>query len=70
LVIASVELPTNSFFIGEIVSVYSEEKYLTDGNPDIKKIKPFVLTMPDKRFWAIRDCVGHAWKDGKALKGK
>lgn len=65
-----VELPTNSFFIGEIVGVYSEEKYLTDGNPDIKKINPFVLTMPDNKFWAIGDCVGHAWKDGKALKGK
>ncbi len=65
-----VELPTNSFFIGEIVNAYSEEKYLTEGKPDIKKINPFVLTMPDNRFWAIGDCVGQAWKDGKALKGR
>ena len=65
-----IELPTNSFFIGEIVNAFSEERYLTDGKPDIKKINPFVLTMPDNRFWAIGECVGHAWKDGKALKGK
>ena len=65
-----VELPTNSFFIGEIVNAYSEEQYLTDGKPDIKKINPFVLTMPDNRFWSIGDCVGYAWKDGKVLKGK
>ena len=63
-----VELPTNSFFVGEIVNAYSEEKYLTDRKPEIKKINPFVLTMPDNRFWAIGDCVGHAWKDGKTLK--
>ena len=38
-----VKLPTNSFFIGEIVKAYSEEKYLTDGKPDIKKVNPFVF---------------------------
>ena len=63
-----VDLPTNSFFIGEIVGAYSEEQYLTDGNPDIKKVNPFVLTVPDNRYWSIGECVGHAWKDGKALK--
>jgi flavin reductase (DIM6/NTAB) family NADH-FMN oxidoreductase RutF len=63
-----VELPTNSFFIGEILDAYSEERYLTDGTLDIKKANPFVLTMPDNRYWSIGECIGHAWKDGKALK--
>ena len=63
-----VELPTNSFFIGEIIGAFSEEQYLTDGKLDIKKANPFVLTMPDNRYWSIGDCVGHAWKDGKVLK--
>ena len=63
-----VELPTNSFFIGEIVEAYSEEQYLTDGKLDIKKANPFVLTMPDNRYWSIGNCVGHAWKDGKVFK--
>ena len=47
-----------------------EERFLTDGVPDIQKIKPFVLTMPDNRFWSIGDCVGHAWKDGKMFKNE
>jgi len=55
-----VELPTNSFFIAEIVDIYTEEQYLTDGKPDVKKINPFVLTMPDNRYWAIGDCIGKA----------
>ena len=64
----AVELPTNPFFIGEIVGTWCEERFMTDGRPDIKKIDPFVLTMPDNRFWSIGDHVGDAWKAGKALK--
>lgn len=64
----TVDLPTNSFFIGEIVDIYSEAKYLKDGKPDIEKIKPFLLTMPDNRFWAVGECIGHAWMDGLSLR--
>lgn len=64
----TVELPTNSFFIAEIVNIYSEDKYLTEGKPDIKNIYPFVLTMPDNNFWAIGDSVGKAWNAGKAIR--
>ena len=49
------ELPTNTFFIGEIVNIYSEERYLRDSKPDVKKIAPFLLTMPDNRFWSVGD---------------
>ena len=64
----AVELPTNYFFIGTIVNIYSEERYLTDGKPDYRKIRPFLLTMPDNTFWALGDQVGKAWSEGKALK--
>lgn len=33
--VETVELPTNYFFIGEIVNIYSEEQFLTDGKPDV-----------------------------------
>ena len=63
------ELPTNNLYIGEIVAAYTEEKYLTkDGKPDIKKINPFVLTMPDNSFWAVGEYLGKAWGIGKKLK--
>lgn len=63
-----VDLPTNSFFIAEIINIYTEEKFLTDGNPDMKKINPFLLTMPDNQFWSIGDCVGKAWDAGKKIR--
>jgi flavin reductase (DIM6/NTAB) family NADH-FMN oxidoreductase RutF len=64
----TVELPSNSFFIGEIVGSYSEVQFLTDGVPDIKKINPFLLTMPDNGYWSVGELVGRAWSDGKAMK--
>jgi hypothetical protein len=57
----------NSFFIAEIVNIYTEEKFLTDGRPDMEKIRPFLLTMPDNRFWSLGQCVGRAWDAGKKM---
>jgi flavin reductase (DIM6/NTAB) family NADH-FMN oxidoreductase RutF len=64
-VIQKVGLPTNSFFIAEIVNIYCDQNFMTDSKPDAAKIKPFVLTMPDNRFWAIGECIGKAWHEGK-----
>jgi flavin reductase (DIM6/NTAB) family NADH-FMN oxidoreductase RutF len=69
-VLQAVDLPSNTFFIGEIVTIYSEERFLTNGKPDAQKIRPFLLTMPDNRFWAVGDPVGHAWKDGVKYREK
>jgi len=67
-VVETLELPTNYLFVGEVAGVYSEERFLSDGLPDVDKIKPFVLTMPDNRFWSLGQCVGRAWRDGQALR--
>ena len=67
-VVEVVSLPTNSFFIGEIVGIFSEERFLTEGKPDVKKVNPFLLTMPDNRFWSVGECVGKAWSAGSVLR--
>ena len=59
-----VELSTHGIFIGEIMGAYCEERFLTDGKPDIRKINPLLLTMRDNRYWAFGEQVGRAWKDG------
>jgi len=66
--VQTVDLPTNTLFIGEIVNIYSEERFLDNGKPDVSKIRPFLLTMPDNRFWSVGAQVGHAWKDGLKYK--
>ncbi len=63
-----VDLPTNIFFIGEIIASYTEVKYLTDGNLDIKKMNPLLLTMPDNCYWTVGKFDGKAWNIGKKFK--
>ena len=67
-VINTVDLPADEFFIGEIVGVYTEERYLTDGKLDIQKMKPFTLTMPDNGYWSVGELLGKAWNIGKDFK--
>lgn len=62
------ELPTNNLFIGEVAAAYTEEKFLTDGKPDVKKINPLVLTMPDNSYWTVGEYSGKAWSEGKKFK--
>jgi flavin reductase (DIM6/NTAB) family NADH-FMN oxidoreductase RutF len=64
----TVKLPTNTLFIGEIVEAYCEEACMTDGKPDIQKIRPFTLTMPDNHYWSVGDDIGRAWSVGSKLK--
>jgi flavin reductase (DIM6/NTAB) family NADH-FMN oxidoreductase RutF len=64
----AVKLDFDTLYIGDVVEVYTEERYLTDGKPDVQKINPFTLTMPDNRYWGVGKVVGKAWSDGKKLK--
>ena len=67
-VVNTVDLPADEFFIGEVVGVYSEERFLTGNKPDIKKMRPFTLTMPDNGYWSIGEFLGKAWNIGKDFK--
>jgi len=64
----AVELPTNTLYIGEIVAVYSDDTFMTDGKTDFTKVNPLFLTMPDNRYWRIGPGAGMAWKIGRSLK--
>jgi len=64
------EMPTNCLYIGEVIATYTEDKYLTNGKPDIEKMNPIVLTMTDNRYWGVGKYLGKAWSDGKKLKNK
>ena len=62
------EYATNMWFIGEIVGAYADEHCLKDGKPDIKKMNPLLLTMPDNSYWTVGDYTGKAWGSGKDFK--
>lgn len=64
----AVKLPFDTLYIGEPKEVFTEEKYLTNGILDIKKVNPFTLTMPDNHYWSVGENIGKAWNIGKSLK--
>jgi flavin reductase (DIM6/NTAB) family NADH-FMN oxidoreductase RutF len=64
-VVQTVDQPSNEFFIGEIVNAFCDEACLAVGKPSVEKIRPFTLTMPDNRYWAMGQQIGKAWSDGR-----
>jgi flavin reductase (DIM6/NTAB) family NADH-FMN oxidoreductase RutF len=65
-----VESGPNEIFIGEIMGTYTEERFLTDGKLDFKKMKPLILSQPDTSYWRLGVQVGKAWNIGKRYKAK
>ena len=65
-----VESGSNEIFIGEIIATYTEEKFLTDGKLDFKKMKPLILSQPDTSYWSLGEQVAKAWNIGKNYKTK
>ena len=64
----TIELPSNTLFIGEAIEAYVNETAMTDGKPDMRAIDPLIFTMPDLRYWTCGGSVGKAWSDGATFK--
>lgn len=64
----TVDLADDTLFLGEVKGLWTEEQFLTGGIPDIEKVRPFCLTMPDNRYWSLGTSVGRAWHDGLPLR--
>jgi len=65
-----VESGLNEVFIGEIMGTYTEERFLTDGKLDFRKMKPLILSQPDTSYWRLGEPVDRAWNIGKRYKDK
>ncbi|MFX1345845.1 MAG: flavin reductase family protein [Promethearchaeota archaeon] len=54
-------------FIGKVIGAYADEYYLTNGIPDINKLKPFIFSI-DNKYWKIGEFLGSAFSIGKTYK--
>jgi len=61
-------LGNDTAYFGEIIEIFCEEDVLTNGQPDLLKIRPFVFTMPDNGFYSIGPRIGTGWQSGKSFK--
>jgi flavin reductase (DIM6/NTAB) family NADH-FMN oxidoreductase RutF len=68
--VQTVEFPAEELFIGEIIAAYCENECLAEGMPDLKKINPFLLIMPDRTYFTIGKEIGPAWGLGKKFMKK
>jgi flavin reductase (DIM6/NTAB) family NADH-FMN oxidoreductase RutF len=66
--VQTIDLPKEELFIGEIVGLYCEDRFLTNGVPDLRKINPVLLLQGQRRYAAIGADIGPAWEIGKGLK--
>jgi flavin reductase (DIM6/NTAB) family NADH-FMN oxidoreductase RutF len=66
-VIQMVDFPVDEVFIGEIIASYSDERYLTDGIPDLHKIAPLIFFSAQRKYLTLGAEVGPAWEMGKKL---
>jgi len=61
-----IDLAGDELFIGEIVAAYSDDRYLTDGIPDMAKVDPLLLSVPQMAYLSVGSHVGRAFKMGKS----
>jgi flavin reductase (DIM6/NTAB) family NADH-FMN oxidoreductase RutF len=62
--IAVVDLPKNELFIGQIINVYSEQKYLTNGKLDTAKLNLCTLNFADSSYRTPGALAGKAFCAG------
>jgi len=64
-----VDLGSHELFIADIVGTWTEERFLdSNGKPDITLMHPFMLTMPDNRYWAVGEQIADAWSVGRTFE--
>lgn len=64
-VVETVKLGLHTMFVGEIMDVKADEEVLTEGSPDIQKIKPILFGSGDHGYHAVGPRVGDAFTNRK-----
>ncbi len=68
-VVDVLNLGSHALFIGRIEETHVSEDCLTDGEPDVAKIKPFTfIVSPGSQYQALGEVVAQAFSVGKELK--
>jgi flavin reductase (DIM6/NTAB) family NADH-FMN oxidoreductase RutF len=65
------DLGTHTLFIGKIEETHVSEDCLTEGNPDVNKVKPFAYIMgPPHQYVTMGQKIAAAFGAGKDIKEK
>ena len=65
-VVHILELGSHSLFVGRVEETYVSENCLTEGKPDVNKLKPLICsTSPARQYHAFGEAIAEAWSVGK-----
>lgn len=67
-VVHMLDLGSHWLVVGRIEETHVSEACLTDGKPDVSKIRPFAFNMTTLQYQALGEVVGKAFSMGRELK--
>jgi flavin reductase (DIM6/NTAB) family NADH-FMN oxidoreductase RutF len=67
-VVQIIELGSHYLIVGRIEETHVSDDCLTDGKPDIEKIRPFIFVTPSRQYHAFGDVVAKAFSVGLELE--
>lgn len=62
-----IDMSSHYLVLGEVKHIYSEERFMTDGVLDQKKLNLLLFTNPARQYWTLGDVVANAYSIGKTL---
>ena len=62
------ELGLHTQFVGEIIDVKADESVLTEGGPDMAKVKPLIYNTGTSYYFGIGEAIGKGFSIGKNVK--
>jgi flavin reductase (DIM6/NTAB) family NADH-FMN oxidoreductase RutF len=69
-VVHILNLGTHAFVMGEVKGAKITEDCLTDGKPDVKKIRPMIFNLEASEYAAFGEVIAKAFSVGRELKEK
>jgi len=70
-VVQILELGSHSLVVGQIEETHISEDCLTDGKPDVNKVKPFIYTaQPARHYQAFGEVIAKAFSIGREIEAK
>lgn len=67
-VVQILNLGSHSFVIGEVKGTYVSDNCLTNGKPEVRKIKPMIFNLEQSEYYSFGEVIARAFKVGKELK--
>ncbi len=70
-VVQILELGSHSLIVGQVEEIHVSEECLTDGQPDVNKVNPFVFTtVPAQNYQAFGEVIAKAFSIGREIQAK